>query len=66
MSKWRWRDDEILMKEFHKLSKEERDEYLLLVQGLPKEQRSSTDDIYVAVYNLDKPKNKNKFWSVEE
>lgn len=45
-TKWRWREDQNLtMKEFYNLPQQEKDEYILLVEGLKPEERSSMDDI---------------------
>lgn len=52
---WRWRTDEISMKTFKKLNLNDRQEYLDLVKGLPKEQRSTMDEILINQYHLDKP-----------
>jgi hypothetical protein len=43
---WKWRDDQNLtMKEFYELSSTDKDEYILLVEGLKQEERSSMDEI---------------------
>ena len=59
-TKWRWREDEITMKEFYKLSSTEKDEYILLILGLKQEERSSMDEIILNRFIKDKPKT-NKF-----
>ena len=45
MNNWKWREDEITMKEFYNLSQQDKDEYILLVEGLKQEERSSMDEI---------------------
>jgi hypothetical protein len=42
---WRWREDELTMKEFYELSSTDKDEYILLIEGLKPEERSSMDEI---------------------
>ena len=51
---WKFREDEITMKEFYKLSQQDKEEYLLLVKGLKPEERSSMDDILLNRFKLDK------------
>lgn len=58
---WKWRDGEISMKEFRKLSLEEKQEYLDLIKGLEQSERSTMDDYLVEIYNLDKKKPINLF-----
>jgi hypothetical protein len=54
-TKWRWREDQNLtMKEFYKLSQQDKEEYLLLVKGLKPEERSSMDIILLNRFGLDK------------
>jgi hypothetical protein len=55
---WKFRDDEISMKEFYKLSSTDREEYLLIVIGLKPEERSSMDIILLNKYKI-KPDIKN-------
>lgn len=57
---WRWRDDELSMPEFRKLSQQDKEEYLDLIKGLDSAQRSSMDEYLVNLYNLDKPQNVKK------
>jgi hypothetical protein len=59
-TKWRWRSDEITMKEFYNLSSTDKDEYILLILGLKEEERSSMDEIILNRFIKDKPKT-NKF-----
>ena len=44
---WKWRDDELSLPEFYKLPQQEKDEYILLIQGLDPEHRSSLDEIFL-------------------
>lgn len=56
---WYWRDDELSVKTFRSLSKEEKEEYLDLLKGLKPEERS-TQDIYILNFYSDyKPEVKN-------
>jgi hypothetical protein len=54
MNNWRWRNDEITMKEFYKLSSTDKDEYILLILGLKEEERSSMDEILINRFVKDK------------
>jgi hypothetical protein len=42
---WKWRDDQLTMKEFYNLPQQEKDEYILLILGIKEEERSSMDEI---------------------
>ena len=42
---WKWRDGEISLPEFYKLPQQEKDEYVLLIEGLKPEERSSMDEM---------------------
>ncbi len=59
-TKWKWRDDEISFKEFRKLPSTEKDEYVLMLEGLEPEERSSGDEIILNLYSKNKP-DVNKF-----
>ena len=63
---WKWRDGELTMKEFHKLTSTEKQEYLLQIIKLNEEQRSSMDKILFNLYNLDKVNKIKNFISIEE
>lgn len=54
---WKWRDGELTVKEFYKLSNEKKKEYILELEAL--EYTSSGDDILLNLYS--KKKNKNYF-----
>ena len=60
---WTWREDEISFKEFNLLNKEEKEEYLYLLKGLPERERSTTDLIIINLYfkKQDKPKQENYY-----
>jgi hypothetical protein len=49
---WKWRDDQLTMKEFYNLSSTDKEEYLLLIKGLKEEERSSMDIILLNRFNL--------------
>jgi hypothetical protein len=57
---WRWRDDEITLKEFYNLPQQEKDEYILMIEGLLPEQRSSMDEILLNRFGRTK-KTKHSF-----
>jgi len=57
---WKWREDEISFKEFRKLPQQEKDEYVLLIEGLKPEQRSTCDEIILNLYSK-KQIEQNKF-----
>jgi|LakMenEpi03Aug12_release.lakeMendotaPanAssembly.Ray.scaffolds.fasta_scaffold1005733_2 hypothetical protein len=57
---WRWRDDQLTMKEFYNLPQQEKDEYILLILGLKEEERSSMDIILLNRFGKNKLKT-NKF-----
>lgn len=59
---WYWRQDELSLKEFHNLSSTDREEYLVLLQGL--KEKSTTDNIILNKFNI-KPEQK-KFLSLDE
>lgn len=54
---WKWREDELSFKEFRKLPQEEKDEYVLLIEGLKPEQRSTGDEIILNLYSKKQPDN---------
>ena len=51
---WRWRNDEITMKQFYELSQQDRDEYILLILGLKPDERSSMDELLLNRFNTNK------------
>lgn len=59
-TKWKWREDEISFKEFRQLPQQEKDEYVLLIEGLKPEQRSTCDEIILNLYSK-KQIEQNKF-----
>lgn len=61
---WRWRDDQLTMKEFYKLSQQDKQEYLLLIKGLKEEERSSMDEMLLNRFNLNKKE--NNFFTLKE
>jgi hypothetical protein len=62
---WRWRDKEITLKEFYKLSQTSRNEYISFIENLPQQERSSGDNIILNQYgrNINKVK---EFLSLED
>lgn len=61
---WIWRDDQLTMKEFYKLSQQDKEEYLLLIQGLKQEERSSMDIILLNRFNI--KSEQNNFFTIKE
>jgi hypothetical protein len=51
---WKWRDDQLTMKQFYNLPQQEKDEYILLIEGLKQEERSSMDEILLNRFNINK------------
>ena len=48
---WKWRDDQLTMKQFYNLPEQDKDEYILLILGLKEEERSSMDEILLNRFN---------------
>jgi hypothetical protein len=48
---WLWRDGELTMKQFYNLPQQEQDQYILLIEKLPAEERSSMDEILLNRFN---------------
>ena len=42
---WVWRENELSMKEFYKLTQQERNDYILLIEKVPAADRSSMDEL---------------------
>jgi hypothetical protein len=60
MNNWKWRDNEITLKEFYNLPQQDKDEYVLMIEGLKPEQRSSMDEILLNRFSKNK-RDVNKF-----
>jgi len=58
---WCWRNDELSYKEFTQLKREEKDEYLFLLKGLPQDERSSNDIAIINIYLKEKKQINNFF-----
>lgn len=52
---WKWRYDEITMKQFYNLPQQDKDEYILLILGLKPEERSSMDEMLLNRFGKNKP-----------
>lgn len=61
--KLKWRKDELSLKEFRLLSKESREEYLLLLKGIKKEE-VSTNDQYILDQYIEEEKEQYKFFEL--
>ena len=61
-NKWKWREEEIGLKHFYQLSKEEKVEYVNSIEKIP-EPELSTGDKYILKFYSTK---KNNFLSIDE
>ena len=60
--KWKWRRDELSLKQFYLLPKEEKEEYILLLKGLKPEILSTNDEYVLQFYcGTDKQEKEYKF-----
>jgi hypothetical protein len=57
---WKWRDEQLTMKQFYNLPQQEQDQYILLILELKQEERSSMDEILLNRFNKNN-KEQNKF-----
>jgi len=48
---WKWRDEQLTMKQFYNLPQQEQDQYILLILELKQEERSSMDEILLNRFN---------------
>lgn len=58
---WIFRDNELSMPKFIKLSHTEKQEYLNTIKELPTESRSTMDQYLIDLYKLDKKDTQNYF-----
>ena len=56
---WKWRKDEISMKDFYQLSTADKEEYILLILGLPLSERGTSDEIILNNFYKLVPKEEN-------
>jgi hypothetical protein len=61
MIKLTWRENEMSYYEFQKLNRNSKDEYLLFLQKLPKNQLSYNDQHILSLYVRVEPEASNKF-----
>jgi hypothetical protein len=61
---WKYRDNELSLKEFYNLPKEKQNDYILLVRGLKPDERSSMD--YILINRFGDIKKSNTFTLNEE
>jgi hypothetical protein len=54
---WKFRNDEITMKQFYNLSQQDRDEYIQYILDLKPDERSSMDEILLNRFNTNKEDN---------
>lgn len=52
---WKFRDDELTLKQFYRLTQQDKDEYVLLIEGLKPEELSSMDIILLNRFGKNKP-----------
>lgn len=59
---WTWRNDELSVKQFYQLSREDKQEYIFFLEGLKPEEISTQDEYLLRFYSTKKKnKNSNKF-----
>lgn len=61
MIKLTWREKEMSYCEFQKLNRDSKDQYLLFLQNLPKNQLSYNDQHILSLYGTMEPEASNKF-----
>ena len=61
-TQWKWRNGEISLKDFYQLKKEEKQEYVQMLEQLP-EQELSTGDLYILNFYSNK---KINYFTLEE
>jgi hypothetical protein len=62
---WKWRNNEISLKQFYNLPSTKRNEYISMLEQLPSTERSSCDNIILSQYSRIIEKTK-QFLSLEE
>jgi len=62
---WKWRNNEISLKQFYNLPSTKRNEYIAMLEQLPSTERSSCDNIILSQYSRIIEKTK-QFLSLEE
>ena len=56
---WKWRENEIPMKDFYNLSTKEKEEYILMILKLPISKRGTSDEIILNNFYKLLPKEEN-------
>ena len=56
---WKWRKDQMPLKQFYKLSSADKEEYILLILALPESERGTSDEIILNNFKNLKPKEEN-------
>jgi hypothetical protein len=56
---WKWRENEIPMKDFYNLSTKEKEEYILMILNLPISKRGTSDEIILNNFYKLLPKEEN-------
>ena len=56
---WKWRKDQMPLKQFYKLSIKEKEEYILLILSLPLSERGTSDEIILNNFTKLVPKEEN-------
>lgn len=62
--KLKWREDELSLKQFRQLSSTEREEYLLLLEGIDKEYLGTNDSYILYLYNKPEEIKKQNFFEL--
>ena len=56
---WKWRENEIRLKDFYNLSTKEKEEYILMILNLPISERGTCDEIILNNFYKLIPKEEN-------
>jgi hypothetical protein len=60
---WKWRDEEITMKQFYLLPQEKKIDYICSIEKLPAVERSSMDELLLNRFGSTK---KNNYFTLED
>jgi hypothetical protein len=59
---WKWREEEVSLKSFYQMSKEEKQEHIKVLEKIPEKELSSNDIYILNFYS----KKKINFFSIDE
>ena len=63
---WSWREDEVSLKQFQQLNREDKEEYLVLLAGLKLDEQSTGDKYLLNTYGKKHHKKDKGFLSLED